>query len=468
MTQFLRNILLGGIAATATMSTANIACAQNPILPHVYAADPSAHVWPHDPKTLWLYTSHDIPNTNNHQTMNGYRVFSTQDLVNWVDHGRVLAVENVPWAIGHAWAIDAVLWKGKYYLVYCMVERETGMFRTGLATSDRPEGPFNDIGFIKNVDWGQDPALFVDDDNKPYLFWGSGGNAYGALLTDDLMEAVPGTTVKLTPQLKEVFEGPWVHKYKGTYYLSYPGLPDGKWPEEMYYATAKSPLGPYTSQGKYIGSFAMQSGTNHGSFVEFNKQWIAFYHSAWGSGGKSEVRSLMADFATHDKNGKILPIIPSKNGISNGIPNKVTIRLEAENGFPAGGKLDDVKVEKTLTGFSGAGYVTGFRTKHSYGRVLAEVARESKYRMRIRYQAKEDTQIWILSNETRLNGDNETHKNITLPASTGFVTKDIGLVTLDEGANHISFGVQNKKDHSLAIDTIELVYEPHPLPHPLP
>ena len=72
---------------------------------------------------------------------------------------------------------------------------------------------------------GQDPALFVDEDGQPYLFWGCGGNCFGAKLADDLMSVVSGTIVRLTDQLTYVYEGPWVHKYRGKYYLSYPAEP---------------------------------------------------------------------------------------------------------------------------------------------------------------------------------------------------------------------------------------------------
>ena len=43
--------------------------------------------------------------------------------------------------------------------------------------------------------------------------------------------------------------GPWLHKYNGKYYLSYPGLVGGEWPEKMFYAVADKPLGPYTFKG---------------------------------------------------------------------------------------------------------------------------------------------------------------------------------------------------------------------------
>jgi hypothetical protein len=100
----------------------------NPLIPTVFSADPSAHVWPGDDR-LWIYASHDQPGTNNHDTMDSYHVFSSTDLVNWTDYGPVLHLKDVKWAISHMWAIDAVLWKGLYYLVYCAVERESGLFK---------------------------------------------------------------------------------------------------------------------------------------------------------------------------------------------------------------------------------------------------------------------------------------------------------------------------------------------------
>ncbi|HYX07191.1 MAG TPA: hypothetical protein VE912_10705, partial [Bacteroidales bacterium] len=74
----------------------NSGYAQKPLITHIYAADPSAHVWANDSNTLWLYTSHDVPGTNNHATMFDYHVFSTKDLIHWTDYGRVLSVDDVP------------------------------------------------------------------------------------------------------------------------------------------------------------------------------------------------------------------------------------------------------------------------------------------------------------------------------------------------------------------------------------
>ncbi len=141
-----------------------------------------------------------------------YHVSSTQDRIHWTDHGRVLSVDDVSWAVDYAWAIDCVYRQDKYYLIFCMHELETGIFRTGIAVSDVPQGPFKDIGFIKGVEWGQDPAVFTDDDNRVYLYWGSGGRSISAELKDDLLSIKPETKVDLSKQLLQVYEGPLVNR----------------------------------------------------------------------------------------------------------------------------------------------------------------------------------------------------------------------------------------------------------------
>lgn len=429
---------------------ARLVFAQQPLLSHIYAADPSAHIWPGDPSTLWLYTSHDVPGTNHHATMFDYHVFSTTDLINWTDYGRVLSVDDVDWAVSHAWAIDAVYRNQQYYLIYCMIELATGMFRTGLATSAVPQGPFTNIGFIQGVEWGQDPCLFVDEDNSPYLYWGAGGHCFAAKLTDDLLSAVPGTQVDLTEQLTEVYEGPWVHKYNGKYYLSYPGLPGGEWPEEMYYAIAAKPLGPFTAMGKYIPKFPGHSGTNHGSIIKFREKWIAFHHAAIVSGGKSEVRNLMADWLFY-ADGTIQPIVPGDLSITNGEKSRVTILLEAENGSAAGGKLLGTFVDSKTSGFSGRGYVTGFDVSNDQVAVLVQVSKTMPANLKIRLSAEKDFSADILTGVIMKDGWNGT----PLKKTNGWEEIDLGNVQLTEGDNLIRFTC--KQNVNLKIDYFKLV-----------
>ncbi len=412
---------------------------QNPLISHIFAADPSAHVWKTDTNTLWLYTSHDVPGTNHHATMFDYHVFSTKDLINWIDYGRVLSVDDVKWGVSYAWAPDAAYRNGKYYLVFCMFEKITGKYRTGLAVSNLPQGPFTDIGFIKGVDLGQDPCLFIDDDNTPYLYWGAGGHCYAAQLSNNLKSIIKKTLVELTAQLTDVFEGPWLHKYNNKYYLSYPGLPEHKWPEEMYYAVSDKPLGPYKAMGKYISLFKGSSGTNHGSIAKYKNDWIAFYHSTWLSGGKSEVRNLMANYLYYDENGTIKPVIPDTLGLSKGKPTKCIILLEAENAKKAGGKMEGTRVESKFGGYSGSGYVTGFDVRPDYIEVLVQVAKDMEADLKIKLCADADFYADILVGVTMLAG----WEGLKINKTDGWKEVDFGKVKLQAGDNRIRFTSHN-------------------------
>ncbi len=424
--------------------------AQNPAVTSIHIADPSAHVWPGSDK-LWVYVSHDQPGTNTHATMADYHVLSTTDMVNWTDYGSVLHVKNVSWAASHAWAIDAALLDSTYYLVYCMQEKGNGVFRTGLATSKYPQGPFTDIGYIKGVEWGQDPALFVDDDKQAYLYWGCGGSCFAAKLSKDFKSIIPETKVNLTPQLTDVFEGPWVHKYKGKYYLSYPALPGKKWPEHMYYAVADKPLGPYVCKGEYIGRFDGMAGTNHGSIVKYKNKWYAFHHGMKMSGNKSECRNMLVDCLSYNSDGTIKPIIPSAIGVAEcGAPQGptvTTILLEAENGTAAGGSIQGAKINNLRKGYSGSGYVDSFDHPNDCVTVMASVAKNSKYRLKVGYAAKTDQKHEILLNYIML-------QNLAFPKSDGFTEADFGIVSLREGDNFLKF---IRKSSGIEIDYIKLV-----------
>lgn len=60
----------------------------NPVITSIYTADPSAHVWS-DGK-IYIYASHDMDPARGCDLMDRYHVFSSQDMVNWVDEGEIL------------------------------------------------------------------------------------------------------------------------------------------------------------------------------------------------------------------------------------------------------------------------------------------------------------------------------------------------------------------------------------------
>src|SRR5215469_13132616 len=75
----------------------------NPFVRDIYTADPSAHVWADG--RLYVYPSHDIAPPRGCDLMDKYHVYSTDDMVHWVDHGQILEAKDVPW--GHPLANNA-------------------------------------------------------------------------------------------------------------------------------------------------------------------------------------------------------------------------------------------------------------------------------------------------------------------------------------------------------------------------
>ena len=147
----------------------------NPLIRHMYTADPSARVF--DGK-LYLYTSHDRDDTDHQQhfDMTDWHVFSTSNLTDWLDHGAFYGLDDIEWASRQAWASDAVTRNGKCYFYY-PVEQS----KIGVAVSDSPITGFKDpLGkpLIDKTENEQvvgrepiDPAILIDDDGQAYVLW---------------------------------------------------------------------------------------------------------------------------------------------------------------------------------------------------------------------------------------------------------------------------------------------------------
>ena len=77
----------------------------NPLITHMYSADPSARVFG---DTLWVYPSHDKDDARSF-SMEDYHVYSTTDMKTWKDHGVIFnPIKQTTWAKSAAWAPDCV------------------------------------------------------------------------------------------------------------------------------------------------------------------------------------------------------------------------------------------------------------------------------------------------------------------------------------------------------------------------
>lgn len=125
-----------------------------------------------------------------------------------------------------------------------------------------------------------DPAVFVDDDGSCYYFWGQ-FHLKGARLTGDMMSLEDNSITDniLTEKAHGFHEGACMRKRNGIYYLLYTDISRGR-ATCISYATAKSPLGPYTKGGVIVDNTGCdpQTWNNHGSMEEVGGKWYIVYH----------------------------------------------------------------------------------------------------------------------------------------------------------------------------------------------
>jgi len=324
---------------------------RTPLVTHIYTADPSAHVFGNK---IYIYPSHDIvtdkieDDTGAHFQMMDYHVLSLDDIgAPCVDHGEVLHIDNVPWASKQMWAPDAAYKNGKYYFYFPAKDKED-IFRIGVAVGERPEGPFKAEPDYIPGSFSIDPAVFVDDDGKAYMYFGGlwGGQLEkwqtGSFIKGDENmtpgdDGPQGNETALGPMVAEMsddmltfkskpveikihdengkpltagdkdrwyFEGPWMHKYSGKYYLSYSTGPT----HYLCYAESESPTGPFTYKGRLMEPVV--GWTTHHSIVEFKGKWYLFYHDSKLSGGQTHLRTVMHTELEIDEDGTITTIKP--------------------------------------------------------------------------------------------------------------------------------------------------------------
>lgn len=164
---------------------------------------------------FYLYATEDIRNLP---------IYRSKNLIDWEFVATAFTNTTRPTFVerGGIWAPDIQYIDGRYVLYYSMSvwggEWECGI---GVATADKPEGPFtdhgrlfrsNEIGVKNSID-----PFYIADQGKHYLFWGSFRGIYYLELTDDGLEIKPGSTPRKVAGT--AYEGTNIVKRDGFYYL---------------------------------------------------------------------------------------------------------------------------------------------------------------------------------------------------------------------------------------------------------
>lgn len=321
-----------------------------PLVKHIYIADPSAHVFN---GKIYIYPSHDIDagdafdDLGSHFAMEDYHVISMDTPQGEaVDNGLALHVKDVLWAEKQMWAPDATEKDGTYYLFF-PAKGYDGIFRIGVAISDSPVGPFTPQPEAIKDSFSIDPAVFKDDEGSYYMYFGGiwGGQLQRwrtgifqfeqpespfAFLPEANEPALCPKVAKMASNLLEFaetprdlvildennqpllqgdtnrrfFEASWMHKYNGKYYFSY-STGDTHF---LCYAIGNNPYGPFRYAGRVLEPVV--GWTSHHSICEFNGKWYLFYHDSSLSKGITHLRSVKVTELTYDKDGRIQVINP--------------------------------------------------------------------------------------------------------------------------------------------------------------
>ncbi len=302
--------------------------ALNPIVPPgVYIADPEVRQMPDG--RIYVYGSRDEP--GNDWCSHSYHVLSSSDLVNWHVEQFSFATEGLGKQVDYTdrllYAPDCIYKDGKYYLYYCLAG---GGDDEGVAVSSSPYGPFRDGKKIEGIS-GIDPSVFIDDDGQGYLFWGQ-WHARGAKLSKDMLSVEGAVHDSLLTYNTHFFnEGSSVRKRNGIYYLVYGSHSrHGKSNcATLDYATATSPLGPYTYRGVIIDNWGSDRNlvNNHGCITEINGQWYIAYHRPTHATATGTMRKACLEPITFNPDGTIPEVEMTTQGI--GGPISPFYRMDA-------------------------------------------------------------------------------------------------------------------------------------------
>jgi beta-xylosidase len=332
---------------------------------------------------MYVYTGHDEDGAD-FFWMQEWRVYSTQDMVNWQDHGSPLALESFSWADDRAWASQTIERDGKFYWYICAHSKLSNGMAIGVAVADSPTGPFRDaIGkpLFENGSWDHiDPTVMIDDDGQAWLMWGN-PQCYYLKLNRDMIsysgelgrldmteEAFGGPMMKDREKGKKYrdsyVEGPWLMKRSLTpnpspkgegskyskrqkqgkelttplstrrgvggealYYLLYAA---GGVPEHISYSTAPHPTGPWTYAGEIMPLCDTKSFTNHCGVADYKGHSYFFYHTGKLPNGGGFGRSVAVEEFKYNADGSFPTIMPTDEGVEPVASFDPYRRVEAE------------------------------------------------------------------------------------------------------------------------------------------
>ena len=319
---------------------------RNPLITFSYLADPVPMVFCHanppciqnsgqtsqshcDKCRLYMYGSNDALAFNDAGAaipepfgivIQGLRIISSDDLVNWTDHGpqnfvaktsthplfpnptvKIAEYASDTWAPSAEWKI--VNGKPQFYLYWCNSGTNTSVVVSDIS----PVGPWRNPGLTRsmidrampnaNSEWLFDPGTMMEEDGTAYIVLGGGGgganpgNARRAQLNDNMYSIVGDVETYNAPYM---FEASDIWKWKGIYYLNYTtnwsvgGNPYGFSSIDVgYMMNREGPMGTFNiATGEFgapkrlLPNGNYGDSTNHASLFDYKGEPYLVYHAS--------------------------------------------------------------------------------------------------------------------------------------------------------------------------------------------
>ncbi|MBL7827149.1 MAG: glycoside hydrolase family 43 protein [Saprospiraceae bacterium] len=319
-TCFLSSIFLSLLACAPAKKTPAKPFSGNPIFEGWYA-DPEVRYFENK---FWIFPTYSAK--YNQQVY--FDAFSSDDLATWEKHPHILDTAAVKWAKRAMWAPSAVKKGGKYYFFFGANDIQNDQERGGIgvAVAEHPGGPYKDLlgkPLVDRFHNGAQPIdqfVFEDKDGQFYLIYGGWRHCNMARLNDNFSGFVPfpdGSLFKeITPE--GYVEGAFMFIRNGKYYFMWS---EGGWTGPDYsvaYAMADSPTGPFRRIGKILQQDPkIATGAGHHSVLKLpgKDEWYIVYHRRPLDETDGNSRQVCIEHMYFDQNGRIKPVVLTKEGV---------------------------------------------------------------------------------------------------------------------------------------------------------
>jgi xylan 1,4-beta-xylosidase len=240
-----------------------------------------------------------------------FPLLKSKNLTNWQLAGYVFPDQLPTWTDYYFWAPEISQEGGKTYIYYT-AHQKGGTLAVGVASADRPEGPYRDHGpLVAQPDGSIDAFPMRDEKGQLYLIWKEDGNSVQrptpiwAQRLNDARTALTGEKTELfrntAPWEGNLVEGVSMLRHGGYFYAFYAanGCCGASCTYAIGVARAKSLLGPWEkySHNPLLANTSRWSCPGHGTAIERNGRWYLLHH-AYQTGSAENVgrQGVLSEF----------------------------------------------------------------------------------------------------------------------------------------------------------------------------